>query len=147
VVNASTAGRLATLSAEAEAQGFRIVQEALTNVRKHSGASRVDINVSASGEQVVVEVCDDGRGLDDQIRTASDWPHYGRTTMAARAAEVGGTVEWLSTPGGTTVRLRVPLARAHAAATSASAAGPSLTVPPRSTDAVAGRVPVADARP
>ena len=121
-VAASPDARHADLSAETEAQAFRIVQEALTNVRKHAHASRVEIRVEASNHDLVVEVRDDGRGMGDQAGGASDWPHYGRATMAARAAEVGGRVEWDSSPAGTTVRLAVPLAKARAAGAAAGVA-------------------------
>ena len=135
VVDASADARRAPLTAETEAQAFRIVQEALTNIRKHAEANRVEIRVTATTADVAIEVRDDGRGLGDEPRTASDWPHYGRTTMAARAAEVGGRVDWRSSSNGTTVYLRVPLATPRAPATAPTAATPSTAAIPNAPPA------------
>ena len=91
---------------------FRIVREALTNVRKHAGASRVTIRLAIDAQRLVVEVEDDGRGFDPaQVGVeASDWPQVGIIGMRKRAASLGGTVQWHAAPsGGTIVRVVIPL--------------------------------------
>ena len=64
------------LAPEVEAQVFRIVQEALTNVRKHSGAGRVEIVFVARDGRLDVVVVDDGHGL-RPAPAADDRPRYG----------------------------------------------------------------------
>ncbi len=110
------AAKSVTLSPEAEAQAFRIVQEALTNVRKHAGAGRVAIRATCEGPDLVLAIQDDGRGMEANVGGPSDWPHYGLGTMAARAASAGGRVSWSNVPeGGTRVELRLPAAPARTA--------------------------------
>ena len=98
------------LSPEAIANLLRIVQEALTNVRKHAAAQRVVVRIERVGAAVVVTVEDDGRGFDPVGREdPTDWPHFGRETIRQRAAAIGGQATWDSAPGrGTRVRVIVP---------------------------------------
>ncbi|MFV2064070.1 MAG: GAF domain-containing sensor histidine kinase [Chloroflexota bacterium] len=99
------------LAPAAEAQALRLLQEALTNVRKHPDARRVAITASEDDATFVLEVADDGQGFDVTAPGRSDWPHYGLATMRERAASVGGTVEIESQRGrGTRIRFRLPLA-------------------------------------
>ena len=89
-----------------EVQMLRIVQEALTNVRKHAGAGRVRIGIEAAGGQVLVLVEDDGCGFDAAALAANN-SSYGLRIMAERAAEAGGRMEAVSKIGaGTTVTVR-----------------------------------------
>jgi len=109
-VEADPAARAVPIPPETQAQVYRIVQEALTNVRKHAAARRAWILMSAPAGRVVVVVGDDGRGLDAAAQGASpgedDWPRYGRAAMAERAASVGGSVTWSpASGGGTEVRI------------------------------------------
>jgi signal transduction histidine kinase len=125
VVDAVDAGAADMLGPESRAQVFRIVREALTNVRKHAAARRVTITVGASADGLVVTVVDDGRGIggpvlaiDGRGTPVPDWPRYGLDTMRERAATIGGSVTW-SVPrgGGTEVRIVVPAtSRARASA-------------------------------
>ena len=86
----------------------RLVQEALTNVRRHAGAGHVRVELGTEGGLAFVEVSDDGRGFD---------PHgagtgMGRHSMGQRALELGGGLDVQSASGkGTRVRLSVPLSR------------------------------------
>jgi len=99
------------LAPAAEAQALRLLQEALTNVRKHAQARRVTITARREDAMFVIEVIDDGRGFDPAATNGSDWPHFGLATMRERAASVGGTVEIDSRPGaGARVRFRLPVA-------------------------------------
>jgi signal transduction histidine kinase len=87
-------GNRAPLPAGAELAAFRIVQEALTNVRRHAGASRAEVRVAWNPGAVDVEVLDDGRGR----RPGSDG--NGLVGMRERAALYGGSVEAGNRPGG-----------------------------------------------
>jgi signal transduction histidine kinase len=111
VVEAAPAAREARLASEIESQLFRIVQEALTNVRKHASAGRVTLGVDIEGEMLVLTVTDDGRGF-AAGSAGSAWPHYGMDAIRERAGVAGATVTW--SPArldgvGTLVRVAVPL--------------------------------------
>ena len=96
----------AGLSGPAAAEVARVVQEALANVRRHSGAGRVEVRLSVEDEEVVVEIEDDGRGFDP----ASSGGGVGLVGMRERAQALGGRLEVESRPGeGACVRLRAPL--------------------------------------
>jgi PAS domain S-box-containing protein len=67
----------------------RIVQEALANVRRHSGARRVEVSLEANEDEIRAPVSDDGRGFEpDRTR-----PGVGLTSMKERAALIGGALE------------------------------------------------------
>ncbi len=84
---------------------LRIVQEALTNARRHSGARHVRVTLWAEGNELVAEVSDDGRGFETETA-----PGIGLRSMRERAAALGGELQVQSEPGeGTRVRLRVPM--------------------------------------
>ena len=92
---------------ETGTQLWRILQEALTNARRHAQARRVSVVLKTEGEDLVAEVSDDGRGFGPETV-----PGVGHGSMRERAAAVGGGLQIESEPGrGTTVRLRVPLPR------------------------------------
>jgi len=107
---ASEQARSAVPSAEVEAHVFRIVQEALTNVRKHAAARRVTVTVDVAGNDLIIDIADDGRGFDGSSSLASDWPHYGLIAMRERAAAIAGTIDWSSRPGeGTRLHVTAPI--------------------------------------
>jgi signal transduction histidine kinase len=87
---------------------LRAPQEALTNVRRHAGATQVDLTFRSSPEGIVLEVADDGTGFD--VERCTDDPHHvGLRGMRARLEEVGGDVLVDSEPGrGTTVIVTLP---------------------------------------
>jgi PAS domain S-box-containing protein len=88
-------------------QMLRIIREALTNARRHSGAKKVSVRLTMEGDDLLVEIADDGRGFEP----GTD-PGMGMSSMRERAAIVGGELEVASRSGqGTSVRLRVPLPR------------------------------------
>jgi signal transduction histidine kinase len=87
---------------EVESAGYRTVQEALTNVVKHAGATRVQITLR-----------DDGAGFEPEAATSG----FGLVGMRERIALVHGSVDIESEPGkGTTIRARIPGRRREAAA-------------------------------
>jgi signal transduction histidine kinase len=95
---------LEELPAGVQLAAFRIVQEALTNVRKHAGASSVAVKVARSGGQLEVVVADDGRGPQGQSRG------HGLIGMRERAALYGGMVSFgARADGGFAVEARLPL--------------------------------------
>jgi PAS domain S-box-containing protein len=100
-------GRLAS---EAETTLYRIAQEALTNVAKHSRARHVDVILERRADQVVLIVEDDGVGFDPGD-TATTRQGLGLCGMLERASLVGATVQIESTAGkGTTILVRMAVA-------------------------------------
>jgi two-component system, NarL family, sensor histidine kinase UhpB len=84
----------------------RVVQEALANVRRHSGAEHASVRLLVRGDEALVEVQDDGRGI--APGTAAG---MGLTGMRERAASLGAELEVDGSAGfGTRVSLRLPLA-------------------------------------
>ena len=94
------------LDPELETTVYRVVQEALHNVRKHAGATRAKVRVWRATEHVLLEVSDDGRGF------AEDDPStgFGLVGMRERVELAGGTLEVRTQPGGgTVISARLPL--------------------------------------
>jgi signal transduction histidine kinase len=107
-VHAEPEVEAARFDPDLEAQAFRIVAEALTNVRKHAGARRVTIDLRGAAGRLTVTVRDDGRGFAPG-EPRDGRPHYGLRSMTERAAAIGGTVDWENLPdGGAMVRLDAP---------------------------------------
>jgi len=87
---------------------YRITQEALTNIARHAGASRVHVILKAEDDILTITILDDGRGFDTAILDESRG--LGIAGMRERAALVGGTIEVQSLPGeGCRVCFRVDL--------------------------------------
>ncbi len=72
---------------EVEVQLLRIVQEALTNVRKHAQATAVKIRFLEGAEEVQIIIEDNGRGFDPQHLPPSPWPRFGLQSMRERAGQ------------------------------------------------------------
>ncbi|MEI8031139.1 MAG: response regulator [Comamonadaceae bacterium] len=85
---------------------FRTFQEALTNVVKHSGATRVDVELEANRDSVTLQVHDNGSGIssEDLLKAQS----YGILGMRERARNLGGEATVRKTRSGTAVMLRMP---------------------------------------
>jgi two-component system nitrate/nitrite sensor histidine kinase NarX len=102
------------LPAEEEAQVFRIVQEALTNVARHAGAEHAWLRVARAHGGLCIDVEDDGAGLPQRHPRST---HYGMDIMAERARRIGAMLEvGARREGGTRVRLTVPMAPVPVAA-------------------------------
>jgi signal transduction histidine kinase len=85
---------------------YRLVQEALTNVVKHAGASRASVTAEEADDEVRISIGDDGAGFDAGASTAG----RGLVGMRERIELLGGEIEVASEPGkGTEIRARVPL--------------------------------------
>jgi two-component system, NarL family, sensor kinase len=95
-----------------EALLFRAAREALQNVRKHAGATSVEVAVAVTGDAAVLTVVDDGRGFEAASALSPDDPgHLGLRLVADLAREAGGHLRVDSIPGrGTRVCMEVPLA-------------------------------------
>jgi two-component system sensor histidine kinase DegS len=105
-------GKPRRLSPEAELILFRIVQEALTNVRKHAAATEVTTTVEFTNGTVKLSIQDNGRGfqLSGQARELVEAGKLGLTGMVERAELAGGTLAVHSRPGeGTTVAAEIPV--------------------------------------
>jgi signal transduction histidine kinase len=92
---------------------YRVLQEALSNIRRHAGAAAARVRLTVEGDDVLLDVADTGRGFDPPplvgpFATEHD-QHIGLRGMRERAAMGGGTLTVESRPGeGTCVRLRIP---------------------------------------
>lgn len=85
---------------------FRIVQEALTNIRRHAHATAVTVSIGTEPDGVRLEIGDDGRGFEPSQNTTG----YGIQGMQERAVAIGGKFEIHSQPGqGCLIRVRLPL--------------------------------------
>jgi signal transduction histidine kinase len=99
------AGTPRGLPTEQEVALLRTTQEALTNVRRHADATRVEVHLDYAPDTVSLRVCDDGRGFDPDSAGSG----YGLAGMRARAGRVGGAVTVAAAPGrGVTVRFDLP---------------------------------------
>jgi signal transduction histidine kinase len=96
--------------AEVRVIAYRICQEALTNVRVHARASRVEVRLEEAHGGLLVTVADDGAGFEpDRVRAAPRAGHVGLTSMSERATMADGWCRVDSSPGhGTTVRFWLP---------------------------------------
>jgi NarL family two-component system sensor histidine kinase LiaS len=108
VVRASIADEL-PLGLVAEQELFRVAQEALANVARHSGAAAVELAVQISGETVLLSVADDGHGFDPAAQ-ANGGQGLGMAGMRERVAALGGELLVYSSIEGTRVEARVPVA-------------------------------------
>jgi signal transduction histidine kinase len=88
---------------------YRIVQEALTNVAKHSGAKAVSIKIARLATALEVAIVDDGCGFDAKALAISSH-RLGIQSMRERAAMLGGTLSFASRRRGTKILVRVPVA-------------------------------------
>jgi signal transduction histidine kinase len=110
-LESSYSGRLPD---ETETHLFRIAQEALTNVARHSGAGRVAVELKSSGDEIRLAIHDDGCGLSNapapEARQAGRPGPLGMIGMRARARSAGGDVTVRSRSGeGVVIEVRVPI--------------------------------------
>jgi signal transduction histidine kinase len=99
------------LPREIELALFRVLQESLTNVHRHAKASCVEIEVQCTDYEVILVVCDDGVGIDQNVLgrfRAGQAGGIGLAGMRERLAELGGKLEVESWAGGTEIRATLP---------------------------------------
>lgn len=102
------------LPAEMETAIFRVVQESLTNIHRHSGSPVAKIQMRQHGEQVIVEVADKGRGIPpDKLEEMSSTgtPGVGIRGMRERLRQLGGVLDIESGKSGTVVVVKLPMER------------------------------------
>lgn len=100
--------RLSQISSEVQAQLVRIIQEALSNVRKHSQASNVWINVREWNDMLIFDISDDGIGF--SAEDVPDLSRHGLRGMRERAELIGAEFQIISQAAlGTTIHIEVPV--------------------------------------
>lgn len=105
---------LGRLKSEVETAIFRIVQEALTNMFRHSGARHGYIRVVAENGNIVVTVSDDGKGIEeDVVQLRPESVGVGIGGMRQRVAELGGTLRLVNANPGTMVEVVIPVGKPH----------------------------------
>jgi PAS domain S-box-containing protein len=107
-VNVQVSPHLGRLGRDTEMVLFRVVQESLTNVQRHSGSRRAHVRLNRIEDQVLLEVRDEGRTTGrkgKEIRKIS--PGVGISSMRERVRQIGGKLEIESTSAGTTVRATI----------------------------------------
>ena len=94
---------------------FRILQESLTNVARHAGATQVEVSLDRSDDELTLTVRDNGRGF--QTADPRKPNSYGLLGLRERAYLLNGSVNIESAPGaGTTIEVHIPLGTATEAA-------------------------------
>jgi signal transduction histidine kinase len=105
---------LQRLSSTTEIALFRVLQESLTNVHRHSQSSSAEIRLELDAEWVKLRIKDYGRGIEPQLLTKMrrDGTHtgVGLAGMRERIRELGGRLEIHSSQSGTTIEALIPAA-------------------------------------
>jgi signal transduction histidine kinase len=113
VVDLIMSGKPERLPSDVEIALFRIVQESLTNIHRHSGSNTASITLQRKDDAVILEIKDQGRGLSsEQVLSANDEIGelgVGIPGMRQRMRQLGGNLEVNSSALGTTIRASVPL--------------------------------------
>lgn len=92
-----------------EIQLLRIVQEALTNIRKHAQAHRARVRVERTETRLFLAIEDDGVGFNADAQRRRDLPRFGLATMKERAESIGGVFRLETAPGrGTRIEVELP---------------------------------------
>jgi PAS domain S-box-containing protein len=111
-------GQLGRLPQPVELALFRVIQESLSNIHRHSGAKKAQIKLARANSAVRLEIRDNGKGISPEL--LSDSRHrkqvvgVGILGMRERLSQLGGTLEIESSKDGTTVKVSVPLAASAA---------------------------------
>jgi len=101
-------GKMMSLPAESDLQLLRIVQEGLTNIRKHAVASHAWVRLRSAADQIELSIADDGQGFNPRLPRGHH--HLGLASMRERAQSLGGTFTLATNPGrGTRITVTVPI--------------------------------------
>jgi len=107
-VNVQVSPNLGRLGRDTEMVLFRVVQESLTNVQRHSGSRRAYVRLDRVEDQVILEVRDEGRSTGRKGKEVRKiLPGVGISSMRERVRQIGGELEIESTSAGTTVRATI----------------------------------------
>jgi PAS domain S-box-containing protein len=115
---------LQPLSRDCELSIFRIVQEALTNIHRHSGSATALVRLKTGVERMILEISDQGHGMDDSVQqnfVQGKGSGVGLRGMRERVRQIGGSLEITSNLNGTSVIATLPLRQqpvSHASVTS-----------------------------
>jgi signal transduction histidine kinase len=88
-----------TMDVEKELQLFRILQEAVSNIRKHSKSSEASVSLKKKENQLIMTISDNGVGFDPMQTGLERGGHFGLQIMFERAREIGAHIEIKSIPG------------------------------------------------
>ena len=117
-VNLDVSGDLAGLPSEVEGTLFRVVQECLSNVHRHSGSRSSAVRIHRQDTEIMLEVSDQGKGIPREILEAAGEAasHVGLGIVGVRerVQEIGGRLEVQSGRNGTTIKAALPLDRSSA---------------------------------
>jgi PAS domain S-box-containing protein len=128
------------LPREMELTFFRLVQEALTNVHRHSGSPTAQVDLNRSETEVTLQIRDQGKGISEPAPNQSSGESYqigvGIRGMRERVHQLGGTMEFLSGNPGTILHVTLPLyrIRGDAASQHSETATPKATPLPGNGD-------------
>ena len=104
--------RLGRMTSHIELTLFRIVQESLTNIHRHSGSPQAKIRIERDSRKVTLEIGDQGSGMPGSLRTRNGkmplGVGVGIPSMHERVTPIGGQLDIESSSGGTTVRVTIP---------------------------------------
>jgi PAS domain S-box-containing protein len=107
--------RLGKLPAYVEITLFRIAQEALANIERHSGSATAEINFLRKNGELILEVTDHGCGISKeilkQLNSGTALPGIGIAGMRERVRQLDGLMKICSGSGGTTVTVKLPIKR------------------------------------
>ena len=103
-------GNVRRVGSRSEVAAYRVVQEALQNVARHSGVDYATVEIGFNPDKLTVSICDEGKGFDVGILDGSAHARFGLLSMRERAEGLGGSFEIVSTVGtGTEVRVSFPI--------------------------------------
>ena len=112
-ISLSFPSRLGRLPADVETTLFRIAQEALTNIERHSGSATAEIHFLRKPGELILEVADHGCGISKeilkQLNRGTALPGIGIAGMRERIRQLGGLMKIFSSSGGTRVRVNLPI--------------------------------------
>jgi PAS domain S-box-containing protein len=104
---------LQRLPADVETNLFRIIQQSLTNIHRHSGSSTAEISIKISDENLAVVIRDEGKGMPEdkmnELSSGGSLAGVGIAGMRERTREMQGTFEVESNATGTTIRVSIPV--------------------------------------
>ena len=113
IINIVNHGTKPNLSSDVRAVVFRIAQEAITNVVRHSNASKIDVQLDYLDDNIYLRVEDNGQGFNTDVvlkKKPGKPTAWGLLGMVERASLVGGTCNIFSHPGkGTLIEVNVPI--------------------------------------
>jgi PAS domain S-box-containing protein len=123
-ISLSVSEHLGRLPGDIELVVFRLVQECLTNIHRHSQSTKAEIRISTKGAELLLEVRDWGKGISPErlAQIQSRGSGVGVPGMRERVRQFGGSMQIESATPGTTVYCRIPIPKEHPSARGSTAA-------------------------